>query len=113
MHFTQFMNENGKVSGVVTTSDYVTDENGDQFNSFYCSNWEVITDKENPLATDFRSGERWQLVAYRPYPEPKIGEPIPGPHPKVAAFFPGCRIMGFVQTDAAPAGVRVKNFDKR
>lgn len=82
----------GEASGVVTTSEYISDGAGEQFTMFYSSRWVVYADSALG-GEDFRSREGWSLAALNP-----AGRPL--------LIVPGCRVAGFAAADRPPDKIR-------
>jgi len=74
--------------GIVTTTDWIYAEDGQQRKAFFCHRWEIKTDAEMPIE-GFRSSERWSLFAID----------VKG---NVRMIIPGCKVIAFVSAKRAP-----------
>ncbi len=74
-------------SGIVTMSGWYMAGDGKRYVYFFCSHWQVITDKMVPI-DGFKSTEKWQLLGWS-------GN-------KIIAMFPGCKVQGILACNACP-----------
>ena len=74
-------------TGVVTTRNWLMASDGERYLHFFCTHWEIITDKEVPI-DNFHSRERWSLLAIA--------------DGKIVSMMPGCEVCGFISTDVCP-----------
>ncbi len=78
-------------AGIVTVDDAVYAPDGRGYYYLFSANWRVTTDAEIPLP-NFRSAERWQLMAMS-----EDGEDI-------LMIIPGCRIRAWMYSLKSPGG---------
>lgn len=76
------------VSGIITLLNWTMAPDGRRYLFFWSKRWQIVTDAEMPVS-NFRSSERWQMVALA-----KNGE--------VLAVFPGCQVKAWLRRDQSP-----------
>ena len=74
-------------SGIVTVYDWMMAGDGKRYKHFFCTLWQIITDKMVPI-DGFKSTEKWQLLGWR--------------NSKIVAIFPGCKIQGLISCADIP-----------
>lgn len=78
----------GNSAGIITVVNWTMAPDGARYLYFWCSNWEILTDKTIPVE-GFRSTEHWQLAA-------KDAKGC------IVALFPGCQIKAWVKSPESP-----------
>lgn len=76
------------VPGLVSVVNWTMAPDGHKYMFFWSRRWQVITDQEMPIP-NFRSSERWQMIAVSPGSD-------------VLAVFPGCQVKAWIRCDAPP-----------
>ena len=76
------------VSGVISVVNWTMAPDGQRYMFFWSPRWQVITDDQIPI-NNFRSSERWQLVAVTQTSE-------------VLAVFPGCQVKAWIRCNVPP-----------
>jgi len=77
------------VPGLITVMNWTMAPDGRKYLYFWASRWQIITDAEIPVE-NFRSSERWQLIAV-------------ASDSQVMAVFPGCQVKAWIRCDAPPS----------
>ncbi len=76
------------VPGLITVANWTMAPDGHKYMFFWASRWQIMTDREIPVP-NFRSSERWQMIAVS-----ETGE--------VLAVFPGCQVKAWVRCVVPP-----------
>lgn len=76
------------IPGLITVLNWTMAPDGEKYLFFWAARWQITTDSEMPIE-NFRSSERWQLIAISPDSE-------------VLAVFPGCQVKAWIRCKTPP-----------